>query len=132
MERQTHTPGPQDAPADGRLFNYERSLERLGGDQTLFEEVVVLFLEDSPKLLKQARSALESRDAETLARASHSLKNLSATFDATEAAEAAKAVEQRAHEGELVQASGLFDDMQRELERLQAALTGLIKSRNDA
>ncbi|REK18783.1 MAG: Hpt domain-containing protein [Planctomycetota bacterium] len=109
------------------LFDYDRSLERLGGDQALFEEVVVLFLEDSPQLLEQARSALESRDAETLARASHSLKNLSATFDATTATEAAAAVEQRAHEGELVEASGLFDDMQRELERLQTALADMVK-----
>jgi HPt (histidine-containing phosphotransfer) domain-containing protein len=104
------------------VFHYDRSLARLGGDPALFAEVARLFLEDSPGLLEAAKSGLRQPNCDELARAAHSLKNLSATFDADELTQAASAVEQLAHDGDRAGAAECFSDLERELARLQQAL----------
>lgn len=104
------------------VFDYDRALARLGGDPRLFSEIVVLFLEDSPKLLDRARQALGEADLAELERAAHSLKGLSVNFDASDLASAAAAVEQYAHHRDGQRAHACFLDMERELVRLQASL----------
>jgi HPt (histidine-containing phosphotransfer) domain-containing protein len=111
-----------DPALQSALFDYERSLARLGGDPGLFVEIVTLFLEDSPELLEQARRALNARDLEVLGRSAHSLKNLSANFDADGLTAAAAALEQHADDGEWARLAVCFAEMERELGRLQAAL----------
>jgi HPt (histidine-containing phosphotransfer) domain-containing protein len=113
------------------LFDYERSLARLGGDPDLFAEIVDLFLEDSPMLLEQARRGLGESDLELLARSAHSLKSLSANFDAVALSQAAATVEQQALEGGRDRAAACFEDLEHELARLQAALSQLQKSRGN-
>lgn len=103
-------------------FDYDRSLARLGGDPRLFAEIAVLFLEDSPKLIEAARTALEQNQLPELERAAHSLKGLAVNFDASELASAAAAVEQSAHHHDQQRAHACFLDMERELARLQSAL----------
>jgi HPt (histidine-containing phosphotransfer) domain-containing protein len=82
----------------------------------------VLFLEDSPKLLEAARTSMDQCNMAELERAAHSLKGLSVNFDAGELASAAAAVEQHAHRHDGERAQACFDDMERELRRLQACL----------
>ena len=105
------------------VFDYDRSLARLGGDPRLFAEIVVLFLEDSPKLLDLARKSIEQSNLAELERAAHSLKGLSVNFDADELASAAAAVEQHAHHHDGQRALACFQDMERELARLQQSLS---------
>jgi HPt (histidine-containing phosphotransfer) domain-containing protein len=112
-------------PANQReraVFDYDRSVARLGGDPVLFEEIVVLFLEDSPQLVRQARQARSERNLASLARAAHSLKNLTANFDASAATRAAATVEQHAQDGAWGHLDACLSDMERELQRLQQAL----------
>ena len=104
------------------VFDYDRSLARLGGDPRLFSEIVALFLEDSPKLLETARKSLDESNMAELERAAHSLKGLSVNFDAGELASAAAAVEQNAHHRDGQRAQACFLDMERELGRLQTCL----------
>jgi HPt (histidine-containing phosphotransfer) domain-containing protein len=113
--------------ADGRapvstVFDYERSLARLGGDPRLFNEIALLFLEDSPQLLERARQGLAENNLSELKRAAHSLKGLSVNFDAAQLASAAYSVEQYAHQQDVARATACFADMERELERLQKEL----------
>src|SRR5205814_2153741 len=49
-------------------------LARLGGDQTLLQEISQLFIEDAPVRLRQIRAALDERDAQGLQRAAHGFK----------------------------------------------------------
>jgi HPt (histidine-containing phosphotransfer) domain-containing protein len=104
------------------VFDYDRSLARLGGDPQLFSEIVSLFLEDSPKLLQRARDSIAGCNMEELERAAHSLKGLSVNFDAVDLASAAAAVEQHAHHRDGQRAQACFQDMERELNRLQSCL----------
>lgn len=122
----------QESSSRQPAFDYERSLARLGGDPHLFDEIVVLFLEDSPQLLERARRSLEEQDMPTLERAAHSLKGLSVNFDAAAMASAAYSLEQGAHDGDLERARDSLHDMERELARLQADLSAFRDSKRAA
>jgi HPt (histidine-containing phosphotransfer) domain-containing protein len=111
-----------DEASTGSVFNYEESVTRLGGDGALFDDILDIFLEDAPKLLAQASTSLCSGDSETLERAAHTLKGLSANFAAGAAVEAGYAVELLAREHRLQSAALCFPRLEAELQRLEAAL----------
>jgi HPt (histidine-containing phosphotransfer) domain-containing protein len=77
--------------------------ESLGDDGTIIRQLIDLYATDSPKMLVEAATALEQRDAETLARSAHSLKSTSASMGATTATEAARALEVLAKSGDFAQ-----------------------------
>jgi two-component system, sensor histidine kinase and response regulator len=106
----------------GRAFDYDRSLARLGGNPDLFAEIVVLFLEDAPELVTRARDCLNRKSLLELERAAHSLKGLSANFDATQLVSAASSLETMAREQDLERAAECFPELEREFTRLQTEL----------
>ncbi len=106
-----------------KVFDYERSLVRLGGDPSLFCEIVALFLEDAPQLLERARLGLRDENLPELERAVHSLKGLSANFDAMPFASAAYCVEQYAHDQDLARVAESFPELEQEFARLWTTLT---------
>jgi HPt (histidine-containing phosphotransfer) domain-containing protein len=55
-------------------WNMSTTLEQLGGDETLLQEVVEIFLEDAPKQLAALRLAVAQGIAETVETTAHSLK----------------------------------------------------------
>jgi HPt (histidine-containing phosphotransfer) domain-containing protein len=133
IDHRSDSIGPSSAPPDrGELggadrpvepvFNYEESVTRLGGDEELFADILDIFLEDAPKLLAEASHSLGSGDSETLERAAHTLKGLSANFAAPAAVEAGYAVELLAREHRLQSAAMCFPRLETELHRLEAAL----------
>jgi HPt (histidine-containing phosphotransfer) domain-containing protein len=110
------------ASGDGAVFDYQDCLTRLGGDAQLFNDILDIFLEDAPQLLEQARSSLASGDAETLSRAAHTIRGLSANFAAAAAVAASYAVELHAREQKLEMAAQCLPRLELELHRLEAAL----------
>jgi len=111
-----------DMIAGGQVFDYRESLARLGGDRELFDELLVIFLEDAPSLLVQASAALVSGDSRALERTSHTLKGLSANFSATAAMAAANDVELHARAQRLDSAAICFPLMEAEVHRLENAI----------
>jgi len=120
------TASPAAAPRKTNLspvpFDYAISVARLGGDPELFLDIVEIFLEDNPLSLEQAAQALAQGDAETLQRAAHTLKGMSANFAAAGAVAAAYAVELHAREGRMANAAGCFPQLQSQVQQLDAAL----------
>jgi HPt (histidine-containing phosphotransfer) domain-containing protein len=55
-------------------WNMAETLEQLGGDETLLQEVMELFLEEAPKHLTALRLAVDQGTAETIETTAHSLK----------------------------------------------------------
>lgn len=60
----------------------EVSLKRLGGDEKLLSTLAKFFLEDAPGLMTQLHNDIVSRDTDGILRRAHSLRGLSATFEA--------------------------------------------------
>ncbi len=108
---------------DRSVFDYQDCLTRLGGDTQLFNDILDIFLEDAPQLLEQAHSSLASGDAETLSRAAHTIRGLSANFAAAAVVAASYAVELHARERKLEMAAQCLPRLESELHRLEAALT---------
>ena len=99
-------------------------LARVGGSQAVLEEIIDLFLEDSPKLLEDIRRALQNGDAQAAYRATHTLKGSIGNFDAHDAVAIAQRLEARAREGDLQAASTVFTMLEKETNALLAALAG--------
>src|SRR6185436_18206487 len=70
---------------DDSTYDYEATLERLGGDVELFVDLVRFFLEDAALLEARLESALESKDVRTVEITAHSLKGLCSNFGARRA-----------------------------------------------
>lgn len=88
-------------------INVTAALQRLGNDIELFDQIVLIYLEDAPALLHTARQSLSEGSAMELRRAAHSLKGMMATLGAQAGVNAALHLEQCAATGDLAAASGL-------------------------
>lgn len=86
-----------DHPIDEAGFG--QLLETVAGDEEFLAELIGTYLADSPNLLAQMRSAIESGETETLRRAAHTLKSTSATFGASRLAGLAREIETAAAAG---------------------------------
>jgi CheY-like chemotaxis protein/HPt (histidine-containing phosphotransfer) domain-containing protein len=110
------------AAADPAVVDWAIALDRLQGDRGLLEEIVEVFREECPRLVAQARRAIAAGDAAELRLAAHTLKGALVNFAATDAVEAARRLEMIGKQGELAAASQAFEELERQLERLQPAL----------
>jgi PAS domain S-box-containing protein len=114
------------APVTGPALDAGGALERVAGDQQLLRELVGLFLEEYPGLLSRIRAAVQQRDAEGLEQAAHTLKGAVGTFCAEAAHEAAFQLERMGRAGDLSGVAEAWQQLERAMERLKPALSGLM------
>lgn len=81
-------------PEEAVLFDRADALERMGGDEELFQEVMQLYAEDTPQQLQRLLSSLEQDDAVQACRYAHSIKSASANVGARRASAYAAVLEQ--------------------------------------
>jgi len=86
----------QETPVTDR----EISLKRLGGDVKLLATMATFFLEDAPGLMNDLDAAVQSGDLKLVVLRSHSLKGLSATFEAIPFRQTAAEIETLARAGD--------------------------------
>ena len=106
-------------------MNRDELLERVGGDEVLLQELVMLFLEDSPVLMDEIKKAVLDGNALAIRQSAHRLKGAAANFSATGAVEAALRLETMGRTGDL---SGVREGLQvleREMASLEPALRDL-------
>jgi len=106
-----------------KVYDYSGSLNRMGNDHGLFEEMVGLLRADAPPLLATIRTAHSDGDGPRLQRAAHTLKGLAANFGAERAVAAAFAIERKA---KALQSDGMpaaITELDESLDELIAALT---------
>jgi HPt (histidine-containing phosphotransfer) domain-containing protein len=101
------------------------ALQRLGGDEELFADVVGVFREDAPRMLDELRRAVAAGDAPAVQRAAHGLKGAAGYVGGQPAAAAAEALEQLGAAGRLADAHPALDALARETDRLTAALADI-------
>jgi len=98
-------------------------LDRLGGDAQLLSELIVIHLSQSPSLLTAAQRALQEENGTELARVAHTIKGSAGNFLAHVTVEIAQRLEAFAEQGDFSRARETMSDLQREMERLERALT---------
>jgi signal transduction histidine kinase/CheY-like chemotaxis protein len=112
-------PVPTESPAPDDEADL---LARVGGSQSLLQEVVELFLEDGPRLLNAIREALAAGDAAVVYQTAHTLKGAAGNFGGQDVIALAQRLEARAREGDLPIAATVFATLEVEVDRLMGEL----------
>jgi len=82
-------------------MNIRELAENIGLEEEEYLELVRLFVETGKSDMDKLRSAIDERNAEEVARASHSLKGAAVNLGFIECFEAAKKINDEAREGRL-------------------------------
>jgi len=98
------------------------AMVRLGNDVTLFEEFIGFYEEDYPRLLKELKEAVASRDGDAMHHASHKLKGLVVSLGATDVAAAAGTLERMGRAKDYSEADEVLTKLQADIEELNAEL----------
>ncbi len=107
------------------FFDKNATLERVDGDLELVKELVALFLEDCPELVRQIRESIHNRDAQALQHSAHTLKGSVGNFCAKFAYDAAYRLEAMGRDQDFSQAEAALTVLEQELGRLNPVLADL-------
>jgi two-component system sensor histidine kinase/response regulator len=102
-------------------------LERVEGDVGLLEEIVELFIEDCPRLVRQMQDSLREKNAAGLRLAAHTLKGSLGYFGPSQASVLANELEVLGRDGKLDHAAPVYQALVAKLDELQPLLADLIK-----
>lgn len=80
-------------------------------DEEFVNELIDAYLEDSPTLIDEMKTALQNNDAASFRRAAHSLKSSSASLGAMRLSEVSKELEMIGKSGDLNQVDGKIEDL---------------------
>ena len=103
-------------------LDWNLALSRLDGDEPLLLDLASLFCGESERMLSVVRTAVDSKSADALQRAAHTMKGSVSTFGAQSAVEAALKLERIARSGELEGAENGYEILAAEVKRLREAL----------
>ncbi|MGB0722240.1 MAG: response regulator [Gammaproteobacteria bacterium] len=122
-------PGPNASPdgprpsLDFAHIDSEVGLEYLGGDETIYRELLVDFREYNRDACTTLRAQREAGDHESLLRGVHTLKGLAASIGALELAEAARVLQQRLNDDDITDLNGI--DLEPMCQDLKAVMDDL-------
>jgi two-component system sensor histidine kinase/response regulator len=110
-------------PAPPRIvWNMGETLERLGGDETLFHEVIEIFLDDVPKHMTSLGRAIAAGDAEAVEGAAHTLKGELGYLGISEVSRKARELEELGRNSDLRFAAGLYATFASDLSELLTSM----------
>jgi PAS domain S-box-containing protein len=112
-------------PERMEVFNKLSLLERVNGDQDLFEEIIRLFLEHTPEHIEGIESSLHKKDAGELQMQAHTLKGSAMAIGAVALSQVAKDMETAGHDANFNQASLLLNKIANEYDSLKSTLKNL-------
>ena len=102
-------------------WNMAKTLEQLGGDETLLQEVVDIFLEEAPKHLAALRLAVAQGIAETVETTAHTLRGELGYMGLPEISQKASELEEMGRSNDLRGAASF-------LSQFEADISGLFNS----
>ncbi|HWG42328.1 MAG TPA: PAS domain S-box protein [Gemmataceae bacterium] len=116
------SPAVEESSAPAVVLDRVEALQHVGGDPELLRELIGVFLQDCPRMMEEAREALQASDVLKLKRAAHSLKGAVAILGGKAAFDAALRLETMARQGDLSQAEPAWETLRHALEQLQDTL----------
>jgi len=105
--------------ASSAILDRAAALERLGGDETMFDEFLGLLLEEAKSDVAQIAGAIEQGDASSLERLAHSLKGGAANLGADRVRDVAYRLETIGRGGNLSDARFVLGHLEQELSLLR-------------
>jgi len=102
-------------------------LVQVDGDTELLRRMVSIFLADAPERLGAIRAAVESNNAESLAKLAHRLKGAVSNFSSAAVTRAALQLETMAQQRDLSNAPEAYEKLKIMIERLTPELAELVE-----
>lgn len=113
------------AMASKPAVDLEAAMRTVDGDKDILKEVLQVFLEeDSLKLLKNIREALQKQDSKAIKAEAHGMKGAVAALGGVTVRDAAARLETAGLSGDMDTAQATFDEMCAELERFKDFYSG--------
>ena len=103
-------------------FDPTAMLTRIGGNMSLFAELVQIFHEDYPQLIGEMRQAIAENNSAGLKQAAHTLRGAIGNFTTTEPYEMAKQLESMGQANHLEDAEKKLDALAENIAQLAMAL----------
>jgi len=105
-------------PPNAFVWDRGKTLERLGGDEDLLQEVVEIFLHEVPKHTATLGQAITEGDMEAVNRAAHTLKGELGYLGILEISQKAREIEECGEKSNLRLAASLFTAFETEVSQL--------------
>src|SRR4029079_8264148 len=115
--------GHEQSSQESEVIDYAKLLACVEGDEEFLQEMADLFLERYPIYLADIRSAINGDDPLALNEAAHKLKSAAASLRAEAASKAAFILEKIGRDANLSEARAALNMLEREMDRLEEALT---------
>ena len=100
-------------------------LGRLDGDEELLQQLIDIFMTESKPLQEQVAQSVRENDAQALERGAHKLKGAVSVFGASQAMQAAQALEKMGKQCELNGAPDALRELEKQMAALENALSAL-------
>jgi HPt (histidine-containing phosphotransfer) domain-containing protein len=106
-----------------------RTLERLGGDEGLLQEVIEIFLTDAPKHIATLREAIRQSDAVSLEHAAHTLKGEVGYMGIATISSQARDLEEAGRGADFARAKILYASLEPKLTQLLATVRRAVEKK---
>jgi signal transduction histidine kinase/DNA-binding response OmpR family regulator len=115
-------PAIEPDPNETEVFNRKAVMERLMGDEQIFQNVATVFLEDAPNQLVELERGLQDQDAQRVVLHAHSLKGAASILGGQAMQAVASKLEDAGKNQDLGLAGSCFEPLKMEFERLRLVL----------
>ncbi len=119
LKAESHDAPCKPSVSDKALWDRAAALDRLGGDESLLDELIELFFNDYPVLARRLTEALARGDIASLREPAHKLKGSLGALGLPGTADLAQEIETASQVEDATAAVGLIDRFMAEIEMLQ-------------
>lgn len=109
--------------AGDQEFDYQIGVQRVGGDLEIYKELLNDFVQELPWKLENMRSCFANKDMESLFRAAHNLKGVSANLGALQLSEHARRLEKQVSESYTEVIENMLNDITTTSDKLKENAT---------
>ncbi|MDQ7782479.1 MAG: PAS domain S-box protein [Desulfomonilaceae bacterium] len=102
-------------------------LDTVDGDRELLREILEMFRDDAPRLVREIGDAIENGDREAVRKAAHTLKGAVSVFSTGGAFDAAQRLETQGGSGNVTEMPEILKELEAELSLLLKNLAGVAK-----
>ena len=104
--------------SNGKTADFEIALKRLEGNRELLTDMIGFYREDVPKLFKKLATAIHDENSAVAKRSAHSIKGLSANFEAQRIIEIAASIEILTENQDFQSAADKISILKQEIDQL--------------
>ncbi len=112
---------------DNLVFDKDKALDIIGGDEDLLREIIEIFINDVPQQMSEIKEAVRSRKGDMLEKSSHKLKGAVSNFGENATFKSAFKLEIIGKENRFDDVEEVYGTLVKDVESLTNSLNEIIK-----